>query len=245
MLATPLHDRTESGADLYALDRVDAHHRRGDVGVQPPVHGLAPAHRHFLRDYVHASAARIAGLAQLVHLLFELRHDAGVRREKRVLVDDIPGLERDRRAAELREIAAHHGAVFFLQPFLGDRAGRDADHRLASRRAPAAARIADAVLLQIGVVGVARAEFLRDRRVILRALVFVADEKADRGAGRLAFVHAGKNLYGVRLAALRDMARGPRLAAIELPLQVGGRERHSRRTAVDDPAVGGPVRFAE
>ena len=39
-------DAGEAGADLHALDRVDAHHGVGDVGIQLVEQRLAQAHRH-------------------------------------------------------------------------------------------------------------------------------------------------------------------------------------------------------
>ena len=70
--------------------------------------------------------------------------------------------------------------------------------------------IAQAVLLQVGVVGVARAEGLRDLAVVLAALVGVADQQADRRAGGLAFVDAREDLHPVRFLALGDVAAGAR-----------------------------------
>src|ERR1700744_5511109 len=49
--------------------------------------------------------------------------------------------------------------------------------------APAAARIAQAVLAPVGVVGVAGAEGVEDVAVVLAALVGVANEQRDRRAG--------------------------------------------------------------
>src|SRR5205823_2327744 len=72
VLAALLRDRAEAGADLDALHRVDAHHRRGDVGVQAPVYGFSPAHRHAFGNDVHARPARVAALAQFVHEFFQL-----------------------------------------------------------------------------------------------------------------------------------------------------------------------------
>ena len=71
----------------------------------------------------------------------------------------------------------------------------------------AATVVADAVLAPVGVVGVARAEHLRNRREVIAALVLVADEKADRRARSASFVDARENFHGVGLAPLRDMAR--------------------------------------
>jgi hypothetical protein len=46
MLAALLRDAGKAGADLDALDRVDAHHRVGDLGIETVIDRLAPARRH-------------------------------------------------------------------------------------------------------------------------------------------------------------------------------------------------------
>src|SRR5207247_2352233 len=76
----------------------------------------------------------------------------------------------------------------------------------ASSRPAAAARVADAVFLPVGVSGVAGPELVGDRGVVFRARVFVAHDEADRGAGGAPLVHPGENLDRVGLAPLRDVA---------------------------------------
>src|SRR5258706_3683701 len=245
VLASLLPDGLEAGADLHAFDRIDRHHRARDIGVEPAIDRLAPAHRHALRDHVDARTARVAALAQLVHEVFQLLHDLAVRREERIRAHRVPRFKRNFYGTDLRQIAAHHDAISFLQPLLRDRARGDAHHGLARGGPAAAARVARAVFLPVRVVGVARAEFLRDRRVVLRALVLVAHEKADRGAGGPAFVHAREDLHGVGLAPLRDVARGPGLPFVQLCLYVVRGQGQARRAAVDHAAVRGPVRLAE
>jgi hypothetical protein len=137
------------------------------------------------------------------------------------------------------------GAVLLVQPLLGD--GRRAHHRRgqARRRTAAAARIAHAVLMPIGVVCMARAETVGDIAVVLAALVFIFDQQRNRGAGGHALVHAGQDLHRVRFLALRHMARGARLAAVEFGLDVGLGQRQSRRAAIDHTADGRTMGFAE
>jgi hypothetical protein len=55
---------------------------------------------------------------------------------------------------------------------------------------------------------VARAEGVEQVRVVLAALVGVADQERDRRAGGHALEHAGEDLDLVGLLALRDVARG-------------------------------------
>ena len=244
MLAAALGDAGKAGADLHTLHRIDAHHGVGDVGVQPVIHRLAPTHRHTAGHHVDARADGVARLAQLVHVGFQLRHDAGIGHEEGA-VELVPGDEGNLDRAELGHPAADDDAVALLQPLARDGAGGDAYRGLARRRAPAATMVADAVFLPVGVVGVPRAEGLGDVAVVLAALILVADQQRDRGAGSTAFEHPGKDLHLVRLAALGDMARGTRLAQIEFGLDVGSAERQPRGTAIDHAADGRAVGFAE
>src|SRR6266571_6931796 len=235
----------KTGADLDTFHGVDAHHRASDVRVEPAVDRLAPADRYRACHHVHACAAGIARRTQLVHERFELRHDRRIRREKGVLVHAVPRLERDLVRPELGEVAAHFDTVALAQPFLGDRAGSDADRGF-TRRGPApAAIIAQAVFLPVRVIGVAGPEGVGERAVILAALVLVPDEKADRGAGGPALENAGKNLDAVGLLALRHVARATRFPPVEFLLDVAFRELQTRRAAVDDAPVGGAVALAE
>src|SRR5580704_5026769 len=57
--------------------------------------------------------------------------------------------------------------------------------------------------------------------------------------------HAGENLYRVRLLALGGEARLAGAAAIEIALDLFGRQRNQRRAAVDHAADRNPVAFAE
>src|SRR5262249_37310768 len=153
--------------------------------------------------------------------------------EEWIVVDVVEGNERDRLLPELREVAAHLRAVFLPQPLLRDRAGRHRGRREPRRRTPAAARIADAVLAQVRVVGMAGAERLRDLRVVLAARVLVADEERDRRAGGPALVHAREDLDLVFFSSLGHVPRSAGLAAVEVGLDVFVRiERHAGRAAV-------------
>ena len=131
------------------------------------------------------------------------------------------------------------------EPLARDRACGHAHRRLARRLPAAAAVVADAVLLPVGVVGVPGTERVGDARVILAALILVADQERDRRAGRPALEHAGQDLDGVGLAALRHVARRAGLAAVEVALDVGFVDCQARRAAVDDAADRRAVRFAE
>ena len=135
--------------------------------------------------------------------------------------------------------------VALAQPLLGDRAGGDADRRLAGGGAAAAAQVAQSVFLPVGIVGVAGPERVGERAVVLAALILVADQKADRRAGRPAFEHTGQNLDAVGLLALRHVAGAAGLAPVEVPLNIAFGELEPGRTAVHDSAVSGSVALAE
>src|SRR5690606_186152 len=101
----------------------------------------------------------------------------------------------------------------FGQPLPGDHRRGHAHRGLARGGTAAAARVADAVLLPVGVVGVARAELARDVRVVPAARVGVADQQRDRGAGGDALVHAAEDLDLVGLAPRRGVPGPARGAA--------------------------------
>ena len=111
--------------------------------------------------------------------------------------------------------------------------------------APAAAIVADAVLVPIGVVGMAGTEGIDDAAVILAALVLVADDEADGCAGGLAFEHAGQDFDSVGFLALRNVARSAGLASVQLYLQIGLAQLQPRRATIHYTADSGSVRFAE
>ena len=93
-----------------------------------------------------------------------------------------------------------------------DRAGGDAHGGLARGGAPAAAMIAHAVLLLIGVVRVARAKMIAQGIVVALARVLVLDDEPDGRAGGPALEYARQDAHCVRLAALAHVPRpsGPR-----------------------------------
>ena len=245
MLAAALRDDAEAVADLDPLDGVQAHHREGDVGVEPVVQRFAQAHRHAVGAHLDARAAAVARLAQFVHVGLQPRHDAGVGRVERVQRDLRSILERDLDLAQLAHPAAERGAVLLLQPLARHRTGGHGGCRQPGRRTATAARIADAVLAPVGVVGMAGAEGVEQVAVVLAALVGVLDQQADRRAGGQAFVDARQDLDRIGLVALGHVAAGAGAAAVELGLDVFHAQRQAGRTAVDHAADGRAVAFAE
>ena len=214
-----LRDAGEAGADLDALHRIDAHHGVGDVGVHLVEQRLAEADRHVRSRHTDARTARVAGLAQRVHVGLELSH-IGYGREEGIVRDMVPAFERDHDVADLRHAATELRAVLLPQPLL--RHGASGDHRRgeAARRRSAAARVANAVFLPVREVGMAGAELLRDLAVVLAALVGVLDQQGDRRAGGLALVQqenlpASGSLRCVtcRLVPGRRRSRSPWISA--------------------------------
>ena len=115
--------------------------------------------RHAARDDVDARAAGVAGLAQRVHVGFERARSSRRWRRRTDCRRRAPSPRTGSRSR--RSASCSRGTCvpyFCAQPFLRDRAGGHHRRRQAGRRTAAAARIAHAVLLPVGVVGVAGAE---------------------------------------------------------------------------------------
>src|SRR5206468_4226368 len=205
MLGAFLRDGSEAGADLDALDGVDAHHRVRDVGIELVVDRLSPSHGHARRDHFDPRAARVPRLAQRIHELLERVDLRMVRGEEGIAIDIGPALEWNDIRAELRQMAADFDAKSLMQPLARDRASGDAHGGLARRLPAAAAIVANAVFLPIRVVGVAGTKGIGDVRVVLAARILIADQERDRRTGGSAFEHAGQNFDSVGLAALAYM----------------------------------------
>ena len=142
--------------------------------------------------------------------------------------------------SKLAQVATNDDAIRLPEPFPRNRRSRHSHGRFTRRRAPAAAMVANAVLLPIGVVGMAGAERIDQIAVIPAACIFVADEQRDRRAGGLAFKDTGEDFDGIGFLPLRHVAGGAGLAAIEILLDIVGRRapdpadshrRHSRSPA--------------
>src|SRR5690606_22741489 len=124
-------------------------------------------------------------------------------------------------------------------------AGGHPHRRLARRAAATAARVADAVLLPVGVVGVPGPELLRDGGVILAAGIGVADQQGDRRAGGAALVDAAEDVHLVGLAPLRGVAAAAGGAPGQVVGEVVRRQLDARRAAIHHAADGRPVALAE
>src|SRR5580658_6198854 len=245
MLAAALARGTHAGADLHGLHRVDAHERVGDVRIQAVEHRFAEARRRAARNHRDARPDRIAGAADPPDQLLELGDARRVRTEERVV---IRGRRIDRLDLEVPDLAqvavdAHAEAPGEVAP--RDRSGRYAHDRLARAGASAAAMIAQAVLLLVGVVGVSGTEAVAQLVVVARARVGILDDESDRRAGGAPLEHAREDAHLIGLAPLADEVRGAGAAAIDVRLQLRLGQWQSRRAAVDDAAHRRTVALAE
>ena len=232
MHAPALRHTCKTGTDFHTFDRVDTHHRVGNIGVELVIQGLAQADRHLGRGHADARAARVTGLTQRVHIGFQGVH-IGHRREKRVVGHMLPRFKSHRHITELRHAAAKHRAVLREQPLLGHRTGGHHGRGHARRGTSASARVAQAVFLQISEIRVPGAEGVEQVAVVLAALVGVVDQQRNRRAGGAAFEHAAQNLHRVGFVALGHVAAGAGAAAVQVALDVRLRQLHAGRAAVN------------
>ena len=244
MHRAPVGHAGKACTNFHALHGIQAHHRVGNVGIELVIQRLAQAHRHARGLHPDTRAARVPGLAQGVHVILILLH-VGHGGEEGVAAHMVPALERDGQLAQLRHAGAEFGAVLLRQPLLGHGACRHRGRRQAGGRPAAAARVADAVLVPVGVVSMAGAEALGDVAVVLAALVGVADQQGNGGAGGLALVHAREDFHRIGLVALRDVAAGARAAPVQVGLDVSLGEGHAGRAAVNHAANGRAVGFTK
>ncbi len=87
MLGAALGDTGETGADFHAFDRVDAHQRVGQFGVEAVEDRLAQARLYTFGHHGDLRADRVLVAAQLVHVGFQFRHLVRVGAEEGVVVD--------------------------------------------------------------------------------------------------------------------------------------------------------------
>src|SRR4029079_7250107 len=105
--------------------------------------------------------------------------------------------------------------------------------------------IAYPILLPIGIVRVTGTEGIDQITVVPAAGIFAPNEERNRGAGRLAFGDTGEDLDGGGFLPLRDVARRPWLAPVEIFLNVFYGKDEPRRTPIHDPADRRRVTLAE
>ena len=244
MRGAALGHAVKTCANLHGLDGIQTHHGVGDVGVQAVIQGLAQAYRHIAGIHTQRRAAGVAALAQLLHVFLEAAH-IGHGREEGVVRHMLPALETYGQLADLGHAGAELGAEFLLEPFLGHGTCGHGGRRQTCRGATAAARVADAVFLEIRIVGMARAKALGNVRVVLATLVGIADQQRNRRTRGLAFVDAGEDFHRIGFVALGHELAGAGAAAVQIVLDVCLAQLHARRATVNHTADGRAVGFTK
>src|SRR6516165_6088902 len=231
----------EAGADLDPLDRIDAHQRRREIGIELAIDRRPKSGRDTLCNHFDDGAHRGPALADLVKIALEQARLLGVRTEEWIALDLIPIPARavDLVDPHLNQRGTHPHSRHDLA---SDSAG-SYPHRGLPRGLPAAAAVvADAVFRVIGVVGVAGPIFLLDIGIVFRALIDIVDRERNGRAGRhlgsgcVIHKYARENPDLIRLATLAGETRlaGPSL--VEPGLDVALRQHDAGRAAVDDTA---------
>src|SRR5690606_7560371 len=134
--------------------------------------------------------------------------------------------------AHLTDITLDADAQARGEELARDGAGRHPHHRLARRGTPAAAAVAQAVLLLAGVIGVAGAGTVLDLLVVARALVGVLVEPAYGRVGGHALDLAGEDAHLVRFLALASEMRGAGAAPPDVGHQLRLADGQPGRTAI-------------
>ncbi|KAJ0158688.1 hypothetical protein CTA2_11079 [Colletotrichum tanaceti] len=247
----------EARADLEALGGGDAEHGVGELGLELVEAGFAEGRGGVADDAGDGAADAVLALLELAdevnHLVVglfvraadgevlvdgvavdgvEQREEAGVRRRGRVLRrrrEEVAVADAGREGGDL-------GAVGFAEVLLGEGAGGDASDGLAGGGAAAAGRRLDAVLLEVGPVGVGgTGEHVHGRvAVVLGALVLILDEHADRGAKGDAELGAALDDDAVLFVSRCRNGALAGAAAVQLGLDVGLGKGHAGRDAIDD-----------
>ena len=173
----------EAGADLDALDRVDAHQRGGEIAVELAVDRRAEPGGHALGHHLDDRADRRAALADVVEIALEELAACSASGQKNGLRSTSSQSQRARSIACAPIWTSAPRTRHAGHDLARDRAGRDPRRGLARRCAAAAAIVAHAVLDVVGVVGVARPVLVLDVGIVLGALVDILDQQRDRRAG--------------------------------------------------------------
>src|SRR4029079_9877822 len=169
-------------------------------------------------------ADRVASLPQVVHERFELGHYVLIRCKKRIVADGIPGVKRNLVRSQLAKVAVNDDAMGLAEPFPGNRRSGNPNGGLPRGRPAAAAVVADAILLPVGVIGMAGPEGVDEVSVVFTPRVFIADQQRDRCASRLAFKDAGQDFDPVGFLSLSYVAGGDGVAAITILVNHGSRQ---------------------
>src|SRR5258706_7634649 len=238
----------KSVADFNALYGIYAHKRASNVLIELCVNRRAEPWRHPFRDNFDDCAAGRTRLADAIEISCPFLDSGMVRGEERIAVHLLP---------------IPIFAVYFFRPKLnqcapdcdvrqylpGHRARCNAHGGLPRRGTAAAAIVPDAILHEVGVIGVAWAELVLDAGIVFRALVLVFYQKGNRRPRcdlntRIVWKNARYDLDAVFLLALRCEARLPRPALVEIRLNIVFRQGNSGRAAIDHATNGRAMTFA-
>src|ERR1700704_1525095 len=124
--------RTEACTDLDALHRVDAHQRRGQLGIELGIDRRAQSRRHAFGAHLDHGADRGSLLSDIVEVALEERGLVLVRAEERIARDlvPVPFVAIDLVRTHLHQRTAHGDVGQYLA---GDGAGGDAGRGLAAK----------------------------------------------------------------------------------------------------------------
>lgn len=233
MFGTQLRYRSKTGANLDALDRIDAHQGIGQFRIQAIKYRLTQSGWNTLCHDGDFSANRILLAAELIHVGLKLRHLVRIGTEKSIFGYGIPAFERNLDRTQLAHIAADHDTLG-LQVFAGNGTGRHAHGCFPGGRTPTTTVVAHTVFMVVGVIGMCRAEAVFDRRVVLGFLIGIANQQADWTAGGFALENAGEDFHFIRFLPLGCVPAGARLAAIQIALQITCVEFQPGRAPVDN-----------
>src|SRR3546814_4010719 len=90
----------------------------GNIGIQPVIDRLAPAHGNTLRYHGYPCTYRIPLCANTIKIGFELWHNGRAGRKKCILANRVPALKWNIDFAKLAHIATDDNAIALLQHFL-------------------------------------------------------------------------------------------------------------------------------
>ena len=250
VVVAPGHEGAfEAGADFEAFGGGETHHGFGEIGFEFVEDGFAEAGGDAADDALDDAAD---GVAFGAHLGDEIDHGVdhgGVGGADDVGFDllggDGIGVDVSFEVVDGLDVGdALVAGEVAQENFAGDGAGGDAADGFAGGGAAATGDGADAVFGVVGVVGVGRAVGGLHLRVGGGALVGVADEDADGGAGGEAVFDAAEDFGFVSFFAGSDDFALAGATAVEFFLEVLDREGDFRGAAVNDDTNTGTVGFS-
>ena len=174
---------SETIANLNAFSGIDGHQCCGEVAVEFIVNRLPQTGWHTVGDHFDHAACGVAVLSKLIQRFSPSGRRLGIGAEKGVFGDLIPV---PRAAVDPMTTHGHQRTAHddrrgrqLAQDHPGDGTGGDPHRGLPGRRPTTAAVVAQAVLLPVGEISVARSELIPDFAVVLRALVAVVDDQPN------------------------------------------------------------------